>query len=947
MNYFHIFLLFAFLFNPALSVKEYLFKTCESAGFCSRNKHFASKVVGNVNYIPKYAIDSSSIELVEEGNFKLTGSILKSLPLGQISLPFEITVIKGNNIRFQVNEERLGHLDDKISDKVVSHHRYNETSKWAFVEDVPYVNKDEVKYTVHKNQIELQYGSNHEYTLEIQFYPIKLTVSYKGQPQVVVNDKNMLNFEHWRSRSDPLENHLHEEESSHDMFLDSFEDSKADKVPLGPESIGLDFTFKNFKHLYGIPEHADSLDLKDTTDSNLPYRLFNVDIFEYETESRMPMYGSIPLLVASKPELSVGLFWINSADTFINIDKTTHDKDSISHWISENGVLDFMIILDKTPADINRNYGLITGYTQLPQLFALGYHQCRWNYNDEKDVLEINSLMDEHQIPYDTIWLDIEYADEKKYFTWQHDKFPSLEKMVQKLDRTGRNLVVIIDPHIKTGYSVSEELLTKKLAINDPLNSSYYGHCWPGESVWIDTTNPSSQSCWDSKFQWGSVFMGGKSANIHLWNDMNEPSVFNGPETTSPRDNLHYGGWEHRSLHNIYGLSFHEATYESLLKRLLGNTNRERPFVLTRSYYAGSQRTAAMWTGDNMSKWEYLRASIPMVLTSNVVGMPFAGADVGGFFGDPSKELLTRWYQTGIWYPFFRAHAHIDSRRREPWVPGDPYTSIIRNALNLRYSFLPVFYTSFYEASKSGLPIIKPLFYDHPTDLASYSIEDEFFVGDSGLLVKPVTNEDAETISFYLPDRKIYYDFSNGDITQPDKEVKSYQVKKPQYIEKDVTLEDIPILLQGGSILARKERYRRSSKLMERDPYTLIIALDEQGNASGKLYVDDGESFNYKHADEFLLVEFSASKEQISGTIKSINFGYAATLDDITIEKITVLSNQEYKVKDVKISQSGRTWAGSYSDSVANKVTIINPKISIGSGWTIDITQPTIDHDEL
>lgn len=115
--------------------------------------------------------------------------------------------------------------------------------------------------------------------------------------------------------------------------------------------------------------------------------------------------------------------------------------------------------------------------------------------------------------------------------------------------------------------------------------------------------------------------------NIHLWNDMNEPSVFNGPETSAPKDNLHFGQWEHRSIHNVFGLSYHETTFNSLLNR----SPEKRPFILTRSYFAGSQRTAAMWTGDNMSKWEYLKISIPMVLTSNVVGMPFAGADVGGF----------------------------------------------------------------------------------------------------------------------------------------------------------------------------------------------------------------------------------------------------------------------------------------------------------------------------
>ncbi|KAG2734879.1 hypothetical protein G9P44_002885 [Scheffersomyces stipitis] len=939
-------LLWIFCFSSVLAVKEYLFKNCDNSGFCHRNKHYANQIksLGSA-FVPHYAIDPSSVHLQESGqDFHIAGTIIKkvpNIPDLQVELPITVSLLEGNNVRVQIDES--GRNQITVKNKYVNHRRYNETGQWAFAsEELPYISKKDVKLDISSDKLSFTYGPAQEYTAELQFLPVKLTISYKDEPQVVVNDQNFLNLEHWRVRDANAE-HLSDEQVDFDMFTDSFGDSKEDKLPLGPESIGLDFTFKNYKNLYGIPEHADSLNLKDTTGSNQPYRLFNVDIFEYETDSRLPMYGAIPLLLAVRPELSVGLFWINSADTFVDLDKNSDSGDSRTHWISENGVIDFMIIVDKTPAAINKNYGLITGYVQLPPLFSLGYHQCRWNYNDEKDVLEINSLMDKHRIPYDTIWLDIEYTDSKKYFTWQNDVFPDPEGMMKELDATGRNLVVIIDPHIKTGYPVSDQFRKQKICINDATNTSYLGHCWPGESVWIDTLNPNAQALWDSQFVWDkkNKFTGGLSTNLHIWNDMNEPSVFNGPETTSPRDNLHYGGWEHRSVHNIYGLSYHEATYNSLKKRQ-SHTTRERPFILTRSYYSGSQRTAAMWTGDNMSKWEYLQISLPMVLTSNIVGMPFAGADVGGFFGNPSKELLTRWYQAGIWYPFFRAHAHIDSRRREPWVAGEPYTSIMTDAVKLRYSLLPMLYTAFYESSVSGIPIMKPVFYEALDNLESYSIEDQFFVGNSGLLVKPVVEKEADDIEIYLPDSEVYYDFTNGNITG---DITKFQLNKPGYVKRAVTLNDIPVFLKGGSIIAQKNRYRRSSKLMANDPYTLIVAPDSNGNANGKLYIDDGESFGYTKG-ESIIIEFQFSKKLgLSAKVSSIDVNYVGSLSSIEIEKIVIISHPQSQISEVKLRQSSNSWNARFSTS-RDKLIIHNPKLKVAADWSATFATD-VEHDEL
>lgn len=935
--------------SQILAVKSFLFKTCENSGFCHRNRAFASNIQhAGSDYQPKYAIDASSVALEGTGDkVAVTGTILKQLPSGLSPrrFPFRLSLLEGNNVRLQVDEQRK---DANLPENaLVNRKRYNETPKWAFAaKEVPIDPKEGADFVLNKELLLFSYGENSEYRAELSFFPLKLAIFHLETEQFVLNDRQFLNIEHHRNRNENSQ-HLAPEESDFDMFEDSFKDSLSDTLPLGPESVALDFSFREFQHVYGIPEHADSLSLRDTTKEALPYRLYNVDIFEYEIESRMPMYGSIPLLLALKPGVSMGVFWVNSADTYIDIDKSS--MDTKTHWISENGVLDVMVFIGKTPQDINRSYGRVTGYSLLPQLFSLGYHQCRWNYNDEKDVLEINDLFDQHNIPYDTIWLDIEYAELKKYFTWQKDNFPDPERMLQALQKTERNLVVIVDPHLKTGYHVSDEVVRREISLKDPSNSTYYAHCWPGESVWIDTMNPSSQAYWDQLFEYsqGNEFMGGLSTNIHLWNDMNEPSVFNGPETLAQKDTLHYGDWEHRSVHNVFGLSYHEATYNSLQKRL-STTPRQRPFILTRSYFAGSQRTAAMWTGDNMSKWEYLKASIPMVLTSNVVNMPFAGADVGGFFGNPSKELLTRWYQTGIWYPFFRAHAHIDARRREPWVPGEPYTSIIRDALRLRYALLPSFYTAFYDASVEGSPIMKPVFYEAPQNTESYAIDDEFFLGSSGLLVKPVTEENARSVSVYLPDSQKYYRFTNGQVGHNE----AVQLSSAGAVEVAVELKDIPMFLKGGSVLARKDRPRRSSKLMAKDPYTLVIALDDNNMASGKVYIDDGESFDYQKGDS-LVVDFSVVNGQILGLVTGNNLKYTQSLEDVKIEKIVLLQTET--VDGVSVKQLGSKWAARFGVENGNLV-IKRPNLRINAPWKITLGETVedtveekrpLDRDEL
>jgi alpha 1,3-glucosidase len=680
----------------------------------------------------------------------------------------------------------------------------------------------------------------------------------------------------------------------------------------------------------------------------------NADVFEYELDSPMTLYGSIPFMQAHKKDSTVGVFWLNGAETWVDIVKSTNKANPLAlgvkdytttqtHWFSESGILDVFVFLGPSPTDVIKTYGELTGFTALPQEFAIGYHQCRWNYVTDEDVKNVDRRFDKFDIPYDVIWLDIEYTDGKKYFTWDPLTFKKPEEMRKHLDKRGRKLVTIIDPHIKNtdNYHIVDDLKKKDLAVHNKDGDIYEGWCWPGSSHWIDCFNPAAITWWKSLFQYKSF--AGTGSNQFIWNDMNEPSVFNGPETTMPKDNLHFDNWEHRDLHNINGMTFHNATWQALLARSKAEEKApQRPFVLTRAFFSGSQRSSAMWTGDNLADWGHLGAALPMILNQGIAGYPFAGADVGGFFGNPSKELLTRWYQSGAFYPFFRGHAHIDTRRREPYLAGEPYTAIMTQALRLRYSLLPSWYTAFRAANTDGSPVVKPNFYVHPDDEAGFAIDDQLYLGTTGLLFKPVVTEGGTSVDVHLADSTPYFDYFT---------FKTYSGKGKHTIQ--APLEKIPLLMRGGHIFPRKDRARRSSALMKEDPYTLVIVLGNDGDATGELYVDDGESFDFQSgAFVHRTFTFNRAVGTLTSTDKVSEKGklyekYVKSIKNIRVEKVVIVNapkswrdKTEVTVKGAEEGEETKV-ALKYHPGAsghANWAVVRDPKVAIVKDWSISFS---------
>ena len=450
-----------------------------------------------------------------------------------------------------------------------------------------------------------------------------------------------------------------------------------------------------------------------------------------------------------------------------------------------------------------------------------------------------------------------------------------------------------MDPHVKRddAYPIYADAHKAGHFVKTATGAEFDGWCWPGASSYLDVTSRAVREWWASKFSLDQY--SGSTPDLYIWNDMNEPSVFNGPEITMPKDCVHAGGWEHRDVHNAFGAAYHAATAAGLAARgrkALG-TDGDRPFVLSRAFFAGTQTVGPIWTGDNTADWAHLRASLPMLMTLGLAGLPFSGADVGGFFGDPDAELLTRWYQVGAYYPFFRGHAHLDAARREPWLAGEPYTSRIRDAIRTRYRLLPYVYTLFRAANTTGAPVLRPTWYDFPAAEAALALDDQFMLGPA-LLVAPILAPQAEgggKRRAFLPPGAKWYDAATGVHVTP---------RRDGWLDVAAGPEDIPAWWRGGSVIPLRERARRSSAAATRDPLTLVVALDADGRACGDLFLDDGKSYAFQRG-VYVHRRFCFSKGVLASSAELVPDGAVPGqrfATDIVVGRVVILGLPKRKL---------------------------------------------------
>jgi alpha-glucosidase len=599
---------------------------------------------------------------------------------------------------------------------------------------------------------------------------------------------------------------------------------------------------------YGLGEKAGATLSRDTQQ----FVMWNTDTYGYP-RGLDPIYQSIGFYVAlrhvkSPPALTAGgdtstrrrgyaygLFLDNTSRTYFDMGKTDPARVTFG---AASGELNYYVFTggrERTPKNILRDYTDLTGRAPLPPLWALGNQQSRWSYYPEARVREVARGFRASSIPADVIYLDIDYMDGFRVFTWNRQHFPDPSKMIADLRAEGFRTVVIIDPGIKVdpNYFAYKDGQAGGHFVKNADGSELHASVWPGVCAFPDFTDPKARE-WFASYYKQHLDEGVAG----FWNDMNEPGVFLSDETpkpdiyhhpmkTFPLDAKHAGDGApgtHARYHNVYGMQMARSTFEGL-KRLRPG---ERPFVLTRAGYAGVQRYSAVWTGDNVASWDHLRLSIPMLLNLGVSGVSFVGSDVGGFSGNPSPELYARWLQAAALTPFLRSHSEAGSKPHEPYSYGEEFTKINRASVELRYRLLPYLYTLFDEHTRTGAPVMRPLWFEYPDDSRTYTAEDEYLVGRD-LLVAPVVRESATKRGVYFPGGDNWVDWWTG---------KTYEGGKDAEVE--APLDRLPLFVRAGAVIPTQPAVQHTGEI-RKAPLSLLVVLGADGTSS--FYEDAGDGY--------------------------------------------------------------------------------------------------------
>ncbi len=604
-------------------------------------------------------------------------------------------------------------------------------------------------------------------------------------------------------------------------FLDpSGQEVQADEEGMGwsGEAVVADKALAADEHIYGLGEKAFGLDLRGNR-----FEMWNSDPRSYSAGTD-PIYLNIPFLLGLRGTAGYGLFFDNSFRAHFDLGASTARR---LRFAAAGGEMRYYFFYGPALSTVLERYTELTGRMPLPPLWALGYHQSRWSYYPEAQVREVARQLRAQRIPCDAIHLDIDYMRGFRCFTWDEQRFPNPPRLVADLQAAGLKTVVILDPGIKDDpeYDVCREGLEQGLFARYPDGTPFKGPVWPGNAYLPDFTAERVRRWWAGHCRelWARDGVAG------IWNDMNEPTIFGAlPGEAPPDDVLHdmeERGGTHAEAHNVYGMQMVRATREG--HEATGSA--ERPLVITRAGFAGVQRYSAHWTGDNESTWEHLRLTIPMLLELGLSGLAFTGCDTGGFDGAASGELVVRWTQLSSLTPYCRNHTALGTPPQEPWAFSEPYQSLIRSAIELRYQLLPCLYTACWQCATRGLPIIRPLFLEFQEDTTTHPLDDQYLLGDS-LLVAPIGRPGATSRPVYLPAGP-WYHWASGR-----------RYEGPATITVDAPLPELPLFARGGRAVPI---WPLMQYVGERPVGTLTLRI-YPGNGTSWLYEDDGRSTDYQ-----------------------------------------------------------------------------------------------------
>lgn len=608
------------------------------------------------------------------------------------------------------------------------------------------------------------------------------------------------------------------------------------------------------EHYFGLGDKPGPLDRR-----NQAITLWNTDAANFQ-ESTGPLYKAIPFFLAVRHGRTLGVFLDNTWRSSFDFGSQLADVYSFG---ADGGPIVYYLIYGPDAKTVLSTYAWLTGPPPLPPLWSLGYQQSRYSYETETELRRVAGRLRSGKIPSDAIYLDIDYQQENRPFTVDKTRFPHFTSMIADLKKDNFHVVAITDLHIArlpdAGYSPYDTGTKGDHFVKGLDGSVFVGGVWPGPAVFPDFTRQSSREWWGSLYR--SFVADGLAG---FWNDMNEPSIFTTPNKTMPLDAQHRidePGFKprtasHREVHNIVGLENARATYEGLLKI----SPDVRPFVLTRATYAGGQRYGATWTGDNSSTWNHLRLTTPMLLNMGLSGFGMIGADVGGFVGTPTADLLTKWIELATFQPIDRNHTEKGSGQQEPWVHGPMHEGIRRRYIEERYRLLPYLYTTAEEMSRTGLPIVRPLFLEfpdaapdgHPLDL---DVGNEFLFGPDLLVAPPRFPDSLDDYQVVLP-TVAWYDYWSGERVQR-RPADERDVADPMAtitpVRESPSLEVLPVFVREGSIIPLQPLTQNTAEVPQ-GPLTLRVYPGK--NCAGSIYQDDGNTFAYRHS-EFLRMQFS------------------------------------------------------------------------------------------
>jgi alpha-glucosidase len=644
------------------------------------------------------------------------------------------------------------------------------------------------------------------------------------------------------------------------------------------------------EHYFGLGDKTGPLDRR-----NEAFTLWNTDAYRFQ-ESTDPIYKSIPYFMTYRAGHAMGVLLDNTWRTSFDFGKELPDAYSFG---SVAGPVDYYVFYGPSPKEVVETYAWLTGTPPLPPLWAFGFQQSRYSYMSQARVLEVANRLRADSIPADAIYLDIDFQEKNRPFTVNTAAFPDLPGMVAQLHAKDFHVVAITDLHIANlpgqNYYPYDSGIAGDHFVKNPDGSIYSGRVWPGPSVFPDFTR------WQTRKWWGTLYRDLRHAGVDgFWNDMNEPSVFDSPTHTVPENVVHRidePGFAprtapHAEIHDVYGMENARATFDGL--KIFDPDLR--PFVLTRASYAGGQRYAATWTGDNSSSWNHLRLTTPMLENLGLSGFAFSGADVGGYAGTPTPDLLTQWIEVATFHPIDRDHAEKGKGDQEPWAGGEEQEAIRRHFIETRYRLMPYLYTLADEASRTGLPMVRPLFLEFPnatpdahpidTDLAAAG---EFMLGSDLLIAPAPYPEEVDSYLVEFPSSG-WYDFWTGEkvalpvspaaaipdpLAVPDRDGQ-YSVRvTPE-------LSQLPVFVRAGSILPISPLVESTSE-MPQGALTLRVFTGD--NCSGELYQDDGKSFAFQKG-VYLRMKFSCqvTAEGLRLKIGSHEGSYPAWWKQVQVE---------------------------------------------------------------